>query len=105
MRERLKAAITGQKVLSGFAKGRQRAIEVSKARAALNASVVAILANQDRDAGRPRRGLAGRIARKMKWEGKGTLSERHVKRILDTLMSMSDSEEETERLTNKEGAQ
>ena len=73
-------------VLAGLAKGRQRAIARAKARAAETQLLVIIAANADRDAGRPLRGRAGRIRRKLH----DAISERHVKRILDRLSSVSD---------------
>ena len=82
-----KATLVGQKVLAGLSKGRQRAIAQAKERAAFHVAHVAIHANADVAAGKPERGRAGRIARRLG----GTLSERHVKRILDGLSSMSDS--------------
>jgi hypothetical protein len=79
---------TGQRVLDGFAKGRQRAIAIHQARAAELRRIVFDLAMLDRG---PRRGLAGRIARKLG----GRISESHARRILCTLYSVSDFSEYT----------
>ena len=49
MDTRLKAAITGQKVLDGLAKGRQQAIEQARERVARKQMMIVILVNQDRD--------------------------------------------------------
>lgn len=82
-----RAATIGLAVLAGLAKGRQRAIQQAKARAAHHLAVILPLALADRAKGRPERGRAGRIARQLG----GALSERHVKRILDTLSCPSES--------------
>lgn len=83
----LTATIIGRKVLEGLDKGRQRAIAQSKERAAFHVAKVVIHSNADFASGKPERGRAGRIARKLG----GMLSERQVKRILDRLSSVSDS--------------
>ena len=90
---RLIAAVVGQKVLDGLDKGRQRAITQAKERAAFHVAKVVIHANVDVAAGKPERGRAGRISRKLS----GILSERQVKRILDRLSCMSDSAEQNGR--------
>ena len=77
----------GRKVLAGLFKGRQRAIEQAKERAAFHVAKVVIHANADVAARKPERGRAGRISRRLG----GMLSERQVKRILDRLSSVSDS--------------
>ena len=82
----LKAALTGAKVLDALDKGRALAIRQNQARSAQHLATVVILFNADRQQGRPARGQAGRIARKLG----GLLSERHVKRILDRLSRVSD---------------
>ena len=81
------AALIGRKVLAGLDRGRTLAIQQAKARAAGKRLMVVIAANADRAAGKPERGLAGRISRKLH----GAISERHVKRILATLFCLSDS--------------
>lgn len=81
------ATVVGLKVLDGLAKGRQQAIAQAKERAAFHVAKVVIHTNADVAAGKPERGRAGRISRKLG----GILSERQVKRILDTLSCMSDS--------------
>lgn len=81
------AEAVGQKVLAGLAKGRLRAITQGRARAAQQHIVVAIAVSSDRAAGKPARCLAGRISRKLS----GAISERHIRRILDTLSSPFDS--------------
>lgn len=83
----LKAAVVGRKVLAGLDKGRHRAIAQAKERAAFHVAKVVIHSNADFASGKPERGRAGRIARKLG----GMLSERQVKRILDRLSSVSDS--------------
>ena len=82
----LKAALTGAKVLDALDKGRALAIRQNQARSAQHLATVVVLFNADRQQGRPARGQAGRIARKLG----GLLSERHVKRILDRLSRVSD---------------
>lgn len=81
----------GERVLLGLAKGRARAIAQAKARGAARLAMIVVLANEDLQRGRPSRGRASRIARKLH----GLLSERHVKRILDRLSSVSDPEAQT----------
>ena len=94
------AAQVGAAILQGFAKGRARANAATKEQAALNASVVAIHINADRQAGKPVRGRAGRISRKLR----GVLSERLVRKIIAALqMSGADSLEQSERHTNEGG--
>lgn len=66
------------RAIEGLELGRRKAIEQAKLRAAKNAALVMNLAMIDLDAGRPVRGRAGRIARKLE----GLLTERSVKRIL-----------------------
>jgi len=76
----------GRRVLAALNKGRARAIRRAQERAGALAGLVLDLAHSDVLAGRPARGRAGRIARKL-----GGVSERHVKRILDGFSSVSDS--------------
>ena len=87
MDTRLKAAITGQKVLDGLAKGRQQAIEQARERVARKQMMIVILVNQDRDSGKPARGMAGRISRKLH----GQISERLVRKYLARLSGGADS--------------
>jgi hypothetical protein len=77
-RARVNAATVGQKVLDGLAKGRARRISKAREERAKNAMQVVILFNADRDAGRPMRGRAGRISRKLR----GELTERYVLKII-----------------------
>lgn len=79
------ATQVGHKVLAGLAKGRAIAIRQGQERAAAKRLTVVIVANADRAAGKPSRGLAGRVSRKLQ----GAISERHVKRILARLSSLS----------------
>ena len=81
----------GRKVLAYYELGRQRAIAQKKQQGSETLRLVYEFAKLELDKGRPRRGLAGRIHRHFLRTGK-PISERHVKRILDTLMSMSDSD-------------
>ena len=81
------AALVGRKVLAGLDRGRQIAIQQAQARAAEKRIMIVIAANADHAAGKPERGLAGRISRKLH----GAISERHAKRILDALSSASGS--------------
>lgn len=74
-----------RKVLAGLARGRQVARERQRATAAVHRQQVFDLAQAAMAAGRPSRGLAGSISRKL------GLSERHCKRIIDGLFGMSDS--------------
>lgn len=71
------------RALEGLTRGRQRAIELAKERAAKNAVEVMKEAIKDLDAGNPTRGRAKRIALGLP-PGK-CLTERSVKRILDRL--------------------
>jgi hypothetical protein len=78
--------LVGRKVLAGLDRGRAIAIAQAKARSAQRVGLIVVLVNTDTQQGRPDRGRAGRIARKLG----GLISERHVKRILDRLSRMSD---------------
>lgn len=74
------------RALEGLAKGRQRAIEVAKVRAAQHATEVMSAALKDLDDGYPARGRAKRIALGLPPDRWGKrLTERSVKRILDRL--------------------
>ncbi len=88
-----RALEVGQKVLAGLAKGRAAALAEARERAAQRLSMVLILANDARAKGAPVRGMARRIADKLQ----GELSERQVKRYLDTHYGMSDSPRHTAR--------
>ena len=77
----LKAVHVGQKVLAGLEKAHQRAREAHEARKLKNRHMIISLAAIDQREGRPARGRAGRIARKLG----GVLHERSVKRYLDKL--------------------
>lgn len=84
------AAILGEKVLAGLAKGRARLMVMNQQRQALTATrrrAVAELAEEDLQAGRPLRGRAGRISRRLK----GQISERQVRKYLAPLISGADS--------------
>ena len=83
-------ATVGERVLAGLAKGRRRAIEDAQARGAITRRAVRRALDVDVLEGRSERGRAGRIARRLRRQGVG-ISERHVRRILDTLSSVSDS--------------
>ena len=77
----------GKKVLAGLAKGRHLAIQRARDRGRHNLALILALAGVDSASGKPLRGRAGRIHRKLN----GALTERSVQRILDRLSSMSDS--------------
>jgi hypothetical protein len=80
-----RAIEVGQKVLAGLAKGRAIAYANRAESQATRTATLLTLVNADRAAGRPARGLAGRLARKVGG------SERHIRRIIsDTLSRMSD---------------
>ncbi|MEO7863737.1 MAG: hypothetical protein ABIU05_25555 [Nitrospirales bacterium] len=82
----MRAARIGRRVLAALDRGRALAIQQAQARAEGKRLMVVIAANADRAAGKPERGLAGRISRKLH----GAISERQTKRILDELSSVSD---------------
>lgn len=92
----LQAAVVGKRVLAGAAKGRQLAAETIHERAVK--LVLDVIAEYNRLAanGQSRRGMSGKIARRL-----GNCSERHVRRILkkysDTQGRMSDSVWQTPR--------
>jgi hypothetical protein len=80
----------GRKVLAGLAKGRARLAPINQQRQVRSAQQmiqVYYLALADRDAGRPARGRAGRISRKLQ----GQISERLVRKYLARLSSGADS--------------
>jgi hypothetical protein len=83
---RAQAVLVGEKVLAGFAKGRQRAIQQAKARSAPRKAAIILLYNEDVAKGKPAWGRAGRIRRRMTKPP----SERQVKRILDQLIKASE---------------
>lgn len=92
------AADTGAAVLAGLARG--RAIANARAQAAaeqLRRQVIAGL-GVDLLNGKDERGRAGRIKRRLHLQ----VGERHIRRILDTLYSMSDSSRSTPATTNTE---
>jgi hypothetical protein len=74
------AARVGQKVLAGGRKGRERAGVVSAERHAALVTNVVVLFNQLTERGHNRRGVAGKIARRL-----GMVSERHVRRIISDM--------------------
>lgn len=78
---RVKLTPGQQRALEGLERGRKHAIEQAKVEAAKNAALVMNLALIDLNKGRPARGRAGRISRKL---GK-MLAERSVRRILAKL--------------------
>jgi len=72
----------GEVVRTALDAGRAKAIHRAQARAGALAVLVLDLAHADALAGRPARGRAGRIARKL-----GCVSERRVRQILSELLS------------------
>jgi hypothetical protein len=81
---------TGKRVLTALAAGRTKANEAKKRQAAYKLQLVQELAAAADLASRPRRGLAGRISRKLGKMGLA-ISERQVQKYLATLSSSSDS--------------
>ena len=73
-----RAAFIGRKVLAGLQKAQRSARALHQRRVAQQQAHVAYLLAEDRQKGRPARGAAGRISRKLG----GTLSERSVRRYL-----------------------
>jgi|CXWL01.1.fsa_nt_gi hypothetical protein len=100
MSERLKATLTGERVLAGLDKGRSKAIAKAQEKLARRLMMVVVLVNADRESGKPARGMAGRISRKLR----GQIKERQVAKYLARLSSGADLVEQTERLTNNGGA-
>jgi hypothetical protein len=98
-RARANAATVGQKVLDGAARGRAAAMEGRREEMARKAMLIVVLANQDREAGRPARGLAGRISRKLH----GKITRRLVGKYLARLGVRADSLAQDERHTNQGG--
>ncbi|MBS0153253.1 MAG: hypothetical protein JSS38_01535 [Nitrospira sp.] len=87
----LHAAMIGRKVLAGLEKGRIQLQEINRERRAqgdLWRRVIAEYVLLDEQAGRSRRGRAGRIARKLNQR----ISERMVRKYLEQLTSGSDSQ-------------
>lgn len=80
----------GELVLAGLAKGRARAIEVQRQHGATTARAVRRALDVDVLEGRPPRGRAGRIGRRLRRDGI-SVSERQVARILAALISVSDT--------------
>lgn len=72
---------------AGLDAGRARAIEKAQKFGAYTRNLVVDLAAADVHAGRPERGRAGRIAKKLN----GLAGEAHVRKILRTLSSVRDS--------------
>lgn len=83
-------ATVGARVLAGLERGRQRAIATQRARADHLAELVQRAERLDRAAGLPERGRAGRVARRLR-RACIEVSDRHIRRILDSLSSVSDS--------------
>ncbi len=75
-------ASVARRVLAGLAKGRAKAIEQRQERAAAVTVRVIELLNEYRADGRPLRGLAGLISRRMG----GTPCEAHVRKIISRLL-------------------
>lgn len=87
---RVDPAVIGKKVLAGLAKGRARLVTLNQQRKAQSAQwavQIAYLALADREAGRPKRGMAGRLSRKLQ----GRISERSMRKYLARLSSGADS--------------
>lgn len=81
-------AAVGRKVLAGLAKGRARLATINQKRKDQSAQWVvqiAYLALADREAGRPTRGRAGRLSRKLQ----GKISERSMRKYLARLSSVA----------------
>ena len=82
------ALTAGQlRAIEGLARGRQLAIKRAKERRAINAKKIMKEAIKDLEAGEPARGRAKRIHLNLPLNdlGKPIMTERSVKRILDTL--------------------
>ncbi len=82
---------TGRKVLEGLNHGRQIAIAQAQARSRERAETILNLAAADVLAGKPSRGRAGRISRKMGGEISESQIRRHLKIISRRLSSVQDS--------------
>jgi hypothetical protein len=80
-------AEVGLRVLQSLDRGRAKAIEQNLAVGAANTQLVRPLLDVDILEGRPARGRAGRISRKLR----GRLGERAVHRILARLSNRSES--------------
>ena len=74
------ATTVGRTILAAFARGRAKAIQQAKARSAPLLAQIAYLALVDQAAGRPLRGRAGRISRRLG----GKPKERWVRKIIGT---------------------
>lgn len=77
-RQSAQAARVGRLVLAGLQKAQRIARELHWERMQQQRVQILYLLAEDRQKGRPARGVAGRISRKLG----GTLSERHVRRYL-----------------------
>jgi len=86
---------------AGLDTGRAKRNAERRAAAGALRDVVLGLAAADADAGRPARGRAGRIARKIN-RGEGSVSEAHVRKILRALSSARDSLPPNANLDNGE---
>lgn len=82
-------AAVGERVLRALSHGRTRAITAAKERAALVEREIRLHLDLDILRGHLPRGRAKRISLAMR----GSVSERHVKRLLDKFFSVSDSSE------------
>lgn len=83
------AADVGQRVLAELNAGRAIAIARAKENAASLQAAVLDECRKDMLRGNGERGRPGRVHRQLK--GRFSVSERHVRRILDVLFSESDS--------------
>ena len=81
VRKPTQAASVGRKVLAGLQKAQRIARELHQERVQQQRVQIFYLLAEDRQKGRPARGVAGRISRKLG----GILSERHVRRYLKIL--------------------
>lgn len=68
----------GRAVLEALAKGRKRGRAIRAERAKALSDLIVAEARRDRDAGRPARGRAGRLHRRLR----AIASERHIRRVL-----------------------
>lgn len=79
------AAATGRRVLAALDEGRRIAIEQAQEQAAYHRQLIVEFALIDIRNGGQRRGRAARIRRKLR----GLLTERHIRRVLADIASMS----------------
>lgn len=83
-----RAEVLGLKMLAVFERGRNMVNEARKARSAQRAAAIILLYNEDVARGKPARGRAGRIARRMTER----ISESQVRKIIArTQISVRDS--------------